>query len=465
MRVILEPLKDAGKNGVKMRSSNGDVRQVHPVLACYVADYPEQCLVTCSKSGTCVKCLQEAEQMQEPETGDRRTGKWTLDAIAKARKSANGSAYRFHKECMEQNITGGVYVPFWKDLPFTDIHMAVTPDVLHQLYQGVFKHLIGWCQSILGEKELDKRIQTLPYGHGLCHFKTGISSLSQISGPERKNMAKILLGCIHDIMPARGVKAVKSLLDFIYLAQYSTHDQLTLGYLEAALDEFHQNKEYFIQVGCRDHLNFPKLHSLLHYSESIQFFGTTDNYNTEMFERLHIDFAKDGWRATNQRDEFPQMITWLSRQEKITAFRITLTNMQEPKTPKIIKSIAKHPHYRNRSIPVIENLHQAPEFGRHLKQFLNTFITSSTSSRMLDQTNLPPLFSLDVFKLFRFNLESLQDGEDVDLVRAIPVSKSLPNGRFDTVVVIDGDEAEATGLAGTYDIMVQLSILTLLRYQ
>src|SRR6266567_2050825 len=66
-----------------------------------------------------------------------------------------------------------------------------------------------------------------------------------------------------------------------------------------------------------------------------------------------------------------------SRQEKIISFRITLTNMQEPKTPKIIKSIAKHPHYRNRSIPVIENLHQAPEFGRHLKQFLNTFIISS----------------------------------------------------------------------------------------
>ncbi len=114
---------------------------------------------------------------------------------------------------------------------------------------------------------------------------------------------------------------------------------------------------------------------------------------------------------------------------------------------------------------MIENLHQAPEFGCHLKQFLNTFITSSTSSRTLDQTNLSPLFSLNVFKLFRFNLESLQDGEDVDLVQAIPVSKSLPNGQFDTVVVIDGDEAEATGLAGTYDIMVQLSILTLLRYQ
>jgi len=81
--------------------------------------------------------------------------------------------------------------------------------------------------------------------------------------------------------------------------EYSTHNQLTLGYLKATLDKFHQNKEYFIQVGCQDHLNFPKLHSLLHYSESIQFFEMTDNYDMEMFKRLHIDFAKDGWRATN----------------------------------------------------------------------------------------------------------------------------------------------------------------------
>ena len=84
---------------------------------------------------------------------------------------------------------------------------------------------------------------------------------------------------------------------------------------------------------------------------------------------------------------------------------------------------------------------------------------------MLYQTNLLSLFSLNIFKMFRFNLESLQDMENVNLVQVIPVSKSLPNGQFDTVVVIDSNEAEATGLAGIYDIVVQLSILTLLRYQ
>ncbi|KAF8814829.1 hypothetical protein BYT27DRAFT_7007339, partial [Phlegmacium glaucopus] len=56
MRVILEPLKTAGQQGVDMVDGLGNVRQVHPILTCYVADYPEQCLVTCTKSTTCPKC-------------------------------------------------------------------------------------------------------------------------------------------------------------------------------------------------------------------------------------------------------------------------------------------------------------------------------------------------------------------------------------------------------------------------
>ncbi|KAF9521849.1 hypothetical protein CPB83DRAFT_750648, partial [Crepidotus variabilis] len=55
-RHILTPLIKAGTNGVDMTSGNGKVQRVHPVLACYSADYPEQCPVACTKYGTCPKC-------------------------------------------------------------------------------------------------------------------------------------------------------------------------------------------------------------------------------------------------------------------------------------------------------------------------------------------------------------------------------------------------------------------------
>ena len=63
--------------------------------------------------------------------------------------------------------------------------------------------------------------------------------------------------------------------------------------------------------------NIPKLHFLCHYLLSITLFGTTNNYNTEYTERLHIDLAKDTYRATNHVDEYTQMTLWLERWEKI----------------------------------------------------------------------------------------------------------------------------------------------------
>ncbi|KIY60654.1 hypothetical protein CYLTODRAFT_460570 [Cylindrobasidium torrendii FP15055 ss-10] len=319
MTELFKPLVAAGKKGVEMASGDGVIRIVHPVLAAYVADYPEQCLVTCSKSKSCPKCEAGPSELDEPTDFPLRTQQKTLQVMDDARTSTT-SASACYKACMAANVNGNVKQPFWADLPFTNIHMSQTPDVLHQLYQGVLRHLIDWCQQLLTKDELDARIRRLPPALGLRHFKKGISALSQISGTERKNIGKILLACVVDKLHSQAVTAVRSILDFIYLAQYRTHDLQTLGYMTTALQRWRDNKQYFIRVKCRGHFNIPKFHSLVHYVDMIKYFGTTDNFNTEMFERLHIEFAKKGWRASNHRDEFPQMTVWVTRQESVKSF-------------------------------------------------------------------------------------------------------------------------------------------------
>jgi hypothetical protein len=86
------------------------------------------------------------------------------------------------------------------------------------------------------------------------------------------------------------------------LAKYPVHTEETLD-----LERFHNNKDIFIGLGVRAHFNFLKIHFAGHYRRFIELFGTTDNYNMEYPERLHIDLAKNEYRSTNSKDEYPQM--------------------------------------------------------------------------------------------------------------------------------------------------------------
>ncbi|KAL0954394.1 hypothetical protein HGRIS_003378 [Hohenbuehelia grisea] len=65
LRLILEPLKQAGVDGVDLADAKGDIRRVFPVLASYVTDYPEQTLLACSKYTTCPKCQADAKELDE----------------------------------------------------------------------------------------------------------------------------------------------------------------------------------------------------------------------------------------------------------------------------------------------------------------------------------------------------------------------------------------------------------------
>jgi hypothetical protein len=254
-------------------------------LAIFIGDYPEQALVTCTFNGRCPKCLVTPGQLGKSQCFPSRSQRSVIDTYL----LADGDIPTFHLACREASLKP-VYHPFWETLPLADIFLSITPDILHQMLQGMMKHLITWLVGIFGPTVIDTRCKAIPPNHKILLFTKGITMLSRVSGHEHKKMCSILLGLIVDLpVPggmdsSRVVKATRALLDFLFLAQFRSHTSDTIHRLEECLAAFHNNKAIFVDLGIREHFNIPKLHSLLHYASSIRMFGTTDNYNTEQSE-------------------------------------------------------------------------------------------------------------------------------------------------------------------------------------
>ena len=314
--MMLASLIQAGREGIEMVCADGLIRLMFLILAAYIADYPEQCLVVGCKENSCPKCT-----VPPKKRGDHlvysvyRDPNETAELIL---EQMNGDS---QEEFRAQNLRP--VRPFWDELPYCNIFECMLPDLLHQLHKGLFNdHLVSWDKkaAIGGAKEIDARFKAMPLHPSLRHFKNGISSTTQWTGNEFKNMEKVFLGVIAGITDPRVVRATRGVLDFIYYAHFETHTDKSLAQLDAAWFMFHENKDVFVDLGIRQHFNISKLHNIKHYLDSIRSRGTADGTNTENTERLHIDFAKEGYNASNKKDYLSQMTIWLRRRESILRF-------------------------------------------------------------------------------------------------------------------------------------------------
>ena len=351
------------------------------------------------------------------------------------------------------------------------------PDVLHQLYQGIVKHVVGWVTDTCGSQEVDARCRRFPPNHNLRHFNKGITSLSRVTGQEHDQMCRILMGLVldcrlpHGFSNVRLIRVVRALLDFVYLAQYPIHTDDTLVLLEEALDRFHENKSIFVDMGIRDSFNLPKLHFAKHYVDLVKLFGTTDNYNTEYTERLHIDLAKHAYAATNYKDEFTQMTIWLERKEKVHRHEQYIQWRQDG-SPFIAQnewsapgleldralSIAKHPNTRSTTLDSIELDYGAHHFKTALRRYIvivnHGRMAPAQLERALGDIRLP-FRRLPVWHRLKFLRLDPATGveQTADSVHAHPARKDLRGrtipSRFDTALINDGTGGD-TGLHGEF---------------
>ncbi|KAJ7456359.1 hypothetical protein B0H11DRAFT_1874417 [Mycena galericulata] len=316
MRVMLLPLKDAGAGGVKMDCADGFVRKVFPILAAYIADYPEQCLVAACMENSCPGSISHKPKGRGgTHHSERRNPQETLRTLSEQSKGEKPPEFKQH------NLRP--INPFWADFPHCDIFSCMTPDNLHELHNGAFgDHIVKWStEATAGEAdEIDQRFRTMTPHPSLRHFSKGISLTTQWTGMERKNMEKVFLGILANATDPAVQRSVCGLMDFIFYAHFETHCDISLAEMDTAWSAFHAHKQIFIDLDIRTHFNISKIHKLKHYVDSIRSRGTTDGFNTEGTERLHIDLAKVGYNASNKKAYIKQMTTWLRRQESVHKF-------------------------------------------------------------------------------------------------------------------------------------------------
>ncbi|KAG1893091.1 uncharacterized protein F5891DRAFT_1208123 [Suillus fuscotomentosus] len=198
-------------------------------------------------------------------------------------------------------------------------------------------------------------------------------------------------------------------------------------------------------------------------------YGTTDNYNTEYTERLHIDLTKDAYRATNHKDEYSQMTLWLERREKMlwhdnfVKWRLVgdLASQERPPPDmdyrRAIK-MTKHPTVRRVPLDHIVQDYGATFFTAALARYVVGRNQPGLSAAQLEREAahiILPFDAVATFHRIKFHAIDAHGFQDssvtVDSVHSQPSRKdkrghTIP-ARFDTVLVNEGDGG-ITGVNG-----------------
>ena len=345
LKHALLPLEEAGRFGVQMVDGHGNMRHCFPLLAAYLGDYPEQILVNIAPYDASPVTTATRNDTGAVKRFPERTYEAIMEALQGLCKEFGeektaGDTVTYHARASALGLSA-VREPFWENLPHVQPNKMMTPDILHNAHGFFRHHVIQWVFNLVDNADFDLRVSSMPRMVGLKAYPNGLSNFKQWTGRDAREVQRYILGLIQGApkIKPKVTKAIRALLDFIYIAQYQSHSNDTLKYLKIALQDFHKNKHIFWDLGARTgkrnglaNFNIPKLCGFHDYVPSIQQFGTIMQFSTDITEFFHKQSAKVPYRSTNKRDFMAQICIILDRHEKWAQFRQYLAWMQNRRT-------------------------------------------------------------------------------------------------------------------------------------
>ncbi|KZP16263.1 hypothetical protein FIBSPDRAFT_749065 [Athelia psychrophila] len=328
---MLLPLQASFTTPEINRCPDGHFRRTIYGAGPYIADYPEQCMLTAVVQGWCPKCMAPSHDLEQ-------------EALSRTQKLTNELA-EFHELGQLWARFGiiGDIVPFTADFPRADINESISPDILHQLIKGGFKdHIVSWVEDLIRDthpkKEADRILDEIDYRISLAAPFSGVRrfpkgrGFKQWTGDDSKALMKVYLAAIDGLVPDSVVCAARAFTEFCYLARRNVHDTASLSEMDAVLNEFHEHRKIFLELGIRPDFNLPRQHSARHWVKMIREFGAPNGLCSSITESKHIKAVKKPWRRSSRYKALQQMLYINQRMDKLAAARLDFVRrgMLEP---------------------------------------------------------------------------------------------------------------------------------------
>lgn len=424
--IITASLKETARAGAYIPDPAGCTRQIFTPLVAYTADLPEQQLIAAVAKNASPVSIATLKSFGDAKGSDPRLGVNTLYQIAAVCKKWDPWRFPEFIEAAKKEGLSGVNLPFWRDWSRSDPSLFLAPEVLHTLHKFFFDHALVWCKAVLGAEELDRRFRCLHKRVGYRHFAGGITHVNQMTGREHRDIQRTIVAVIAGAVDGGFLRAIRALIDFIYIAQYPRHTASTIGSMTDALDEFHKHKHHILEANARtgksgpmDHFNIPKLELFHSFGRSIEHLGAIMQYTADVSERLLITTCKHSFKHTNHKAFWDEQCAHnLDRQERIRLFDLytllrdnnqSLLNEVVTEEDSIITDtmIDSHPEaaWLARTVGPEETRFRGPRLGRNLFATARCIVLDSTTALLL---NVSPHATLSINDASaQFQLEDL----------------------------------------------------------
>ncbi|KAG1836104.1 hypothetical protein F4604DRAFT_1943642 [Suillus subluteus] len=327
MDFVCANLKVAARVGEFMVDPSAHWRYCFTPLISHIADLPEQLMIACvTKKSSPVSMANQAE-FGDAVPHPAHNGS---DTYALIRDLCNRvdpwNLYAFVNEAKKVHLSG-VHLPYWRNWRRANPANFLTPEVLHVLHKFFFDHVLKWIKEVMG-LELDTRFRSQHKRIGIRHFGSGVSHVKQMTGREHRDIQRTIVPTLWGAAPPDFLRAVRAMIDFIYLAQNPIHTATSIQAMTSVLSEFHAFKDAIIvaearrgKSGVKEDFDIPKLELMQNFARAIRNVGSLMQWSADVSERLLITHCKHPFEKTSRQKDFVKQIARiLDREEAIRLF-------------------------------------------------------------------------------------------------------------------------------------------------